>query len=221
MKKGGATLVLIIIIFIIGAFFVLTEEANKLYPVPAGQLPEPGLTPSSPFYFIDSLTENFLLFIYLEPKKKAEVAFRLSKEKLAEAEFLEQREVSSLVIEEVNKKAAAKSRELYEKYLTIARENVIKFNEDQALEMDLSFESLDKLLSRESSQAQSLLERIYEILPQPIQNILTGSGNWLQEKKEQIAVYYQEQKSKTKVFFRDYLKQKITNLIDNLFNTKE
>ena len=221
MKKGGATLVLVIMIFIIGAFFILTEEANKLYSVPAGQLPEPGLTPSSPFYFIDSLTENFLLFIYLEPKKKAEVAFRLSKEKLAEAEFLEQRKVLSLVIEKVNKKAAVKSRELYEKYLTIARENVIKLSEDQTLETDLSFESLDKLLSQELSQAQSFLGRIYEILPQPIQNILTDLGNWLRGKKEQIAIYYQEQKSKTKVFFRDYLKQKTTNFIDNLFNTKE
>lgn len=210
----------IIIILIIGIFFVINEESSKLSSVPEGQLPEPGLTPRNPFYLTDRLTEDFLLFVYLEPQRKAEVAFRLAKEKLAEVKELEGlQEPASVVIEEVNKKAIQESRQLYEKYLAIAQENLTKANQDQKLP-ELSFEYLDKILSKELPPAKPLLEKVYSALPKAVQNKLDAFGSWFLEQKNKAELYFQVQKEKFKIFLKDYLKQKASNFIEDLFNSK-
>ncbi|MBA7493660.1 hypothetical protein ES702_04221 [subsurface metagenome] len=49
------------------------------------ELSDPGLTPDSPFYFLDTLGEKIGMFFTFGAEKKAEKAMQYAEEKLAEA----------------------------------------------------------------------------------------------------------------------------------------
>lgn len=69
---------LIITSFLIGGCNILADN----------NLPSPGITPDSPFYFFDNLLEKINLSLTFSPEGKAKKAFQYSKEKLAEARLM-------------------------------------------------------------------------------------------------------------------------------------
>jgi len=74
------------------------------------ELPNPGLTPDSPFYFLDTLGEKINLFFTFDPAKKAEKAFQYVGEKLAEIKGMA----------EANKiEALKKAGQKYQEYLAL------------------------------------------------------------------------------------------------------
>lgn len=80
-------------------------------------LPEPGITPDSPLYFLDTLGESLSLSITRSPEKKAEKAFLHAEEKLAEAKKM---------AEENKEKAANKAVGKHNKYLDEATDSLGK-----------------------------------------------------------------------------------------------
>jgi len=52
------------------------------------QLPDPGITPDSPFYFLDNLGKNMGLFLAFGPEAKAQKAVEYAGERLAEAQAM-------------------------------------------------------------------------------------------------------------------------------------
>ncbi|MDI6903845.1 MAG: DUF5667 domain-containing protein [Methanocellales archaeon] len=77
------------------------------------ELPNPGLTPDSPFYFLDTLGEKIVMFFTFGAEKKAERAFKIAEEKLAEVTAMAQKGKAE-ALEKASKK--------YEEYLGIAKE---------------------------------------------------------------------------------------------------
>gem|GEM_PF-4561102 len=217
MRKASAGLFVFIIAIIILFFIVFYQEGKKLEPVPFGQLPEAGLTPRNPFYFMDIITENFLLLVYTDPRKEAEVTFRFAKEKLAEIKQLEivSETASSLVIQEASKKAAEKARRLYDEYLLIAHENLVKSTGSDKTVRDLTYEYLDEVLSTEVKSADNFFQKIYNNLPESVRTKLSDFGNWIGSKWNAFIGFLEIQKAKSKDFLRGYLKQKASDYIDN------
>lgn len=212
MRGTGA--VIIIAFLIATAIFFMSTQEGKLSPSPAGQLPDPGITPRNPFYFVDIITENFLLFLYSKPNLKAPAAFRLAKEKLAEVKLLEEHfEQASYASEQINKRAAEKSQELYNKYLDLAYKNALLSTPTSIEKTDItySFESLDLLLSKGSAQPES-----------PTQAIINAVGDRIKNKMSEIKIatlsFFKEQIQKIKSVAASFLKRKTNEAIDDLFN---
>ena len=52
------------------------------------ELPDPGITPDSPFYFLDNWGKEIGLFFTFGPEAKARKALRYAEERLAEAQVM-------------------------------------------------------------------------------------------------------------------------------------
>ena len=87
------TLILIISVFL----FTGTVGASQ------HGLPNPGLLPGSPFYFLDTLFENIGTFFTFKDKTKAERFLSLAEERLAEAKKLAEQGKSNLAEKTVEK----------------------------------------------------------------------------------------------------------------------
>jgi len=91
----------------------IEEETSDI----VSTIPEPGLTPDSPFYFLDTLVEDVDLALTRAPEKKAKKAFAFAEEKLAETQ------------DSVNKgkqNAAEKATKRHDKLLADTNENLGK-----------------------------------------------------------------------------------------------
>ncbi|MAF79647.1 hypothetical protein CL629_01055 [bacterium] len=86
MKKIFSFVILLSLISIGGT--ALAQEA---------ELPDPGLTPDSPFYFLERLVEGIGTFFTFGNIKKAERYTALAAERLAEAKALVEKGKSKLV----------------------------------------------------------------------------------------------------------------------------
>jgi len=80
-------------------------------------LPSPGITPDSPFYFLDTLGENIGLFFARSDDIKAKKAFSYAEEKLAEAKDM---------ADKGKEKAADNATKRYDGYVSKATENLDK-----------------------------------------------------------------------------------------------
>lgn len=129
---------------------------------------EVGLTPNSPFYFLDGLLEKTRLLFTVNPEKKANLAMNYAQEKLAEAEAMSIK----------NKpKGINKASGHYEKYINLAidkigqikdetkkEELVIKANKN-IIEQQVGLSELKKQVSEDNKESvQSALEISVKVL---------------------------------------------------------
>ena len=113
-------------------------------------MPEPGLTPDSPLYFLDTLTENLALALTRQPEKKAEKAFFFAEEKLAEVQ------------DSINKDkqaAADKAIGRYDKLLDDTTENLGKA---KALGKDI--DALAAHVAEQTLKHIAVKQRVYDML---------------------------------------------------------
>lgn len=113
-------------------------------------LPEPGLTPDSPLYFLDTLGENVGLALARSPENKAKKAFSHAEEKLAEAKNM---------AEKGKAKAAEKATKKHDEYTEEATENLGKA---KALGRDV--EALAAHIAEKTLKHQAVLARVYDKL---------------------------------------------------------
>jgi len=82
----------------------------------SSQLPDPGILPDSPFYFLDKLFEQIQLIFIFSPEKKAEVLLEDANERLSE---------SNALIDEGKQELATKTAQAYVNTIEAAQVQVI------------------------------------------------------------------------------------------------
>lgn len=159
------------------------------------ELPSPGLTPDSPFYFLDKLSKKINLFFTLDPVKKAKKATQYAEERIAEAKVM---------AEENKSEATEKANEGYQKFLDLAN---IKTQE--AKEQGRDVEELATLIIEKTLKHQRVLVEVFEKVPEEtktaiqeaIETSRKGSEEAVQavtgEKKEELLRQIEEIKVQT------------------------
>ncbi|MBI2979446.1 MAG: hypothetical protein HYY41_01220 [Chloroflexi bacterium] len=126
------------------------------------QLPDPGITPDSPFYFLDNFGKSLGLLLAFGPEAKAEKALAYAGERLAEARAMA---------------TANKSRGLeraaagYDKFLSIAAEKVEEARQ-QGLPEDLS-ERVALAASKHLSVLDTVADALPEVTPEQARQAIT------------------------------------------------
>jgi len=113
-------------------------------------LPEAGLTPDSPLYFLDTLGENIGLALARSPEAKAKKAFKYSEEKLAEAEEM---------AEESKEEAVEEATDKHEDYLDETNDNL-----DKAKALGKDADALAAHVAEKTLKHQAVLSRVYDKL---------------------------------------------------------
>jgi len=158
MRKRILLLSLLLPILFFGSFAVALGEGGDETTATLEQetadisstLPNPGLTPDHPLYFLDTLGENIGLFLTRSPEGKAEKAFSYAEEKLAEAKS---------TADKGKDKATEKAVGRYGGYVGKATENLGKA---KALGRDIG--ALAEKVSEATLKHQAVLSGVYDKL---------------------------------------------------------
>ena len=110
-------------------------------------LPDPGLTPSSPFYFLDDVWKSIQLTFAFSGEKKADLRLKFAEEKLAEARVM---------AEEGNERALEKALVRYEEQIERAQERAAKVGDKRA--------ELSERVANATSRHLEVLEKLREKL---------------------------------------------------------
>lgn len=155
MKSYQNFLISIILIFAIIPVFTLGQSVLDL--------PKPGLTPNSPFYFIDTLFEKISLTFTFNVEKKIQKAIRYSEEKLAEIKIM---------IEENKTESIEKATSRYQKVLNSANQKSQEAEGENGntgetsgliVETEAKYQIvLENFLEEASEQNQSTIQAIIE-----------------------------------------------------------
>ncbi len=116
------------------------------------ELPDPGLTPDSPFYFLERITEAIGTFFTFGDLKKAKRYTALAAERLAEAQAVAEKEKPELI---------EKILERYENQLVKAL-----FRAERAQTKGKDTEEITKTITEASQKHIIVLERVLEKVPE-------------------------------------------------------
>jgi len=118
------------------------------------QLPNPGITPDSPFYFVDVLGKNIGLFFAFGPDAKAKKAIQYAEERLAEAQAMAAKNKS---------KEVERSANGYGKFVTMAGEKAQEARQRGAPD------NISEIVASATSKHLSVLDRVYDMVPEQAQ----------------------------------------------------
>lgn len=127
-------------------------EATEDAEVGAGA----GLTPDSPFYFLDDLWDSIRLTLTFNAERKAERRLEFAQEKLAEAEIMAQ---------EKKEKALEKALSRYEENIERAQKWVEQFEDERK-------DRVAELVAKATSRHFEVLERVREKVPEQAKEAL-------------------------------------------------
>lgn len=143
MKKFRLTLFSCILV--ISLLFSGTAYAQE------DELPDPGITPDSPFYFLDTWGKNIGLLFAFGPEAKARKALEYAEERLAEAQAM----AIKNRIREVEQAANG-----YNEFLTIVAERT-----EEARQQGVS-DNISEKVALATSKHLSVLDRVKETVPE-------------------------------------------------------
>ncbi|MFC1931368.1 DUF5667 domain-containing protein [Chloroflexota bacterium] len=164
MKKFRLTLlscVLMLSLLFSGTAYAQDEE-----------LPDPGITPDSPFYFFDTMGKDIGLFFTFGPEAKARKALEYAEERLAEAEAMAIRNKTKEMTQATNS---------YERFLAVANGKVTEVSrqgesanasEMMALATARHLAILDKVRDSAPEEAKEAVARVRERSMNEQQNAL-------------------------------------------------
>ncbi len=112
------------------------------------ELPNPGLTPDSPFYFLETIAEDIVTFFTFSDLKKAERYAALSAERVAEAEAL---------VEKGKPEFVEKTLQRYEMQLNKALARA-----EKAKDKDKSVKNVMKIVAEGTGKHLTIIENILE-----------------------------------------------------------
>lgn len=177
--------VFILLSFLTFGFIVLAQEND---------LPSPGLTPDSHFYFLKTWKENIRLFFIFGAENKAKQFLHLSEVRLAEYQKM---------VEKGKTEIAQKTLEKYERQLDRALEKA-----EEAKEKGKNVEKLKEEIGEKILKHQEVLEGILEKVPEQakegIEKVIESSQKGFEkaieavpkEKKEELERKAEEIKSR-------------------------
>ena len=120
------------------------------------ELPDPGLTPDSPFYFFDTLWEKINLVFTFNPEKKIEKSLRFAEEKIAEVKVM---------ADENKGEALEKASERYQEYLGTANQGL-----EELKTKGKDGEGLVSLVTGNILQHQDALLNVYKKTPEQVKD---------------------------------------------------
>lgn len=174
MNKNKILTLIILSVLLFGGAAFAQETAE----------PDPGLTPDSSFYFLDTIGEKISLFFTFKVENKAEKALRFAEEKFAEAKKM---------AEENRVKALEKADEKYQHFLSLANQRV-----REAKNKGKDVEELAIRITENALRHREVLTRVLENAPEEakdeIENAIEMSQNGFEsaiqsvlgEKKEEL-----------------------------------
>ena len=121
-------------------------------------LPDPGITPDSPFYFLDIFGKNIGLFLAFGPEAKAKKALEYAEERLAEARAMAAKNRAKEV------ERAARD---YDKYLAIVAKRA-----GEVTRPEIS-DNISERVALATSKHLAVLERIKETVPEQAREAIT------------------------------------------------
>lgn len=140
---GKISLILASLVLIGFAGGVLAQET---------ELPDPGLTPDHPLYFLERIFEDIGLFFTIGDLKKAERLAKLAQERMAEAKVMAEKGKPEFV-----QKALAR----YEEHLEKARVRT-----ERAKAKGLKIEEVSKMVAEATSKHFAVLDEVLERVPE-------------------------------------------------------
>jgi len=164
LKKFRPTL--LICILVISLLFSGTAYAQE------EELPDPGITPDSPFYFFDNWGKNIGLFFAFGPEAKAQKALEYAEERLAEARAMAVRN---------NIREMEQAANSYDEFLAIVAERTEEarqrgasgnISEKVALATQKHLDVLDRVKETVPKQAEETIARAREASINGQQNAL-------------------------------------------------
>ncbi|MEK7652738.1 MAG: DUF5667 domain-containing protein [Patescibacteria group bacterium] len=144
MKKTYISNIIILIVIFIFAGNIALAQSQQV------QLPSAGLTPESPFYFLDRLGENLRQFFTFNLEAKAKLQIEFAGERIAEIKIMVEKKG-------VNAKGLAIAESLLQANVAYAAEIV---NEEKTSGKDVS--ALAKTLNDEFDARDKLLEQTFK-----------------------------------------------------------
>ncbi|MFC1934611.1 DUF5667 domain-containing protein, partial [Chloroflexota bacterium] len=124
------------------------------------ELPNPGITPDSPFYFLDNWNKKVSLFFAFGDKVKARKALEITEERLAEAHIMAVKKKPEAV------KVAASG---YNEYLALAIEKM-----SQVKKKGIS-DNISEAVTVATSKHLLILDEVMDIAPEAAKEAITKS----------------------------------------------
>jgi len=123
------------------------------------QLPSPGITPDSPFYFVDTWGKKIGLFFAFGAEAKARKALTYAEERLAEAQAMAHKNKPNAVKEATNG---------YNEYINLATERM-----EQTRREGVDVSDTSEIVALATSKHLSVLDGILDIVPEEAKEAIT------------------------------------------------
>lgn len=123
-------------------------------------LPDPGITPDSPLYFLDTFGKNIGLFLAFGPEAKANKALEYAEERLAEA--------SAMTAKNRSKEVERAARD-YEKFLAIVAKRA-----GEVTRPEIS-DNISERVALATSKHLTVLERVQETVQEQAREAIAGA----------------------------------------------
>ncbi len=137
-------------------------------------LPNPGLTPDSPFYFLEQWMDSISMFFTFSKDGKAQKALSIANEKLAEAKKM---------AEKGEQKAEAVAEKDYEKYMDEATQYA---GQSKATGKTNALEQIQDATARHEATMQKVLNQVPEQAKASIQKAIDESAKGHENAMEAI-----------------------------------
>ncbi len=144
MKIKRLRLTLLSCIMVISLLFSGTAYAQE------EELPNPGITPDSPFYFLDNWGKNIGLFFAFGPEAKARKALEYAEERLAEAQAMAVRN---------RLREVTQASDDYDKFMTMVAERL-----EEARQRGLT-DNVSEVVALAAKKHLSALDRVKDQVP--------------------------------------------------------
>ena len=138
--------------------FTLLSFASGVLAQVVEELPNPGVTPDSPFYLFDNLGKKVSLFFTFDPVKKAEKATQYAEERVAEAKAM---------AEKNKPEDAEKANQGYQEFLDLANAKT-----QEAKERGRDVEELAIFITEKTLKHQEILVEVFEEVPEEAKNAI-------------------------------------------------
>ena len=169
MKK---TMLGLMVILMVMPVALAADESNTILPI------EPGLTPDSPFYFMDGLGETLQLTFAFNVQDKAQLRLDLAEERLAELDTL-----------------VKQNKFEYQNQLMTAYNNQLRFMENDIIKAEAEGQNMEQVRATVKTRTlahSNVMGDIESALPLEYQNQFKNSVNLASEAQEQIGNKAQE-----------------------------
>ncbi len=173
---------------ILAAIFVLSLSSGvALAATGSDSLPNPGLTPDSPFYFLEEWMNSISMFFTFSKDAKAQKALSIADEKLAEAKKM---------AEKGDQKAEDVAEKAYEKYMDEATQDA---TEAKAEGKTNALEQIQDATARHEATMQKVLSQVPEQAKDSIQHAIDESAKGHENAMEAISGEKKDQKEQPEV----------------------